>query len=444
MASCYFYMAFLPIYILILGFTILVDYLAGIYIEKSFGKRKLFFLIASLIANIGVLAFFKYYNFLNDSVSVFMGYFGYDSVIPKLEILLPIGLSFHTFQAMSYTIEVYRGQQKAERNFGIYALYVMFYPQLVAGPIERPQNLLYQFYQKHSFDFKRIVEGLKLMIFGFFMKLVIADRLALYVDSAYNNVSEHSGLTFIFSTIFFSFQIYGDFAGYSLIAIGSARVMGFKLMTNFNRPYFSRSISEFWKRWHISLSTWFKDYLYISMGGNRVSAAKWYFNLISVFTISGLWHGANWTFIIWGALNGFYLVFAVFSKKIRMAISHYFMMERFPRINNSIQVFITFTLICFAWIFFRANSVTDAILIIKKILFQTNSLYIGDIYQFVLSIIAIIILIGIELFQEAKTKKIFSIQPSDWFSESFIYIILIVLILLIGVFDGGQFIYFQF
>src|SRR5678815_1064118 len=227
---------------------------------------------------------------------------GISNPVPFLKIILPIGLSFHTFQAMSYTIEVYRGNQKAERNFGIYALYVMFYPQLVAGPIERPQNLLHQFYENHKFDYERVVNGLKLILWGFFKKLVIADRLALYVGAVYNNPTHHTGLSFIMATIFFAFQIYCDFSGYSDIAIGAAKVMGFKLMTNFNRPYFARSISEFWKRWHISLSTWFKDYLYISLGGNRVSVPRWYFNLFIVFLVSGLWHGANWTYIIWGCL----------------------------------------------------------------------------------------------------------------------------------------------
>jgi D-alanyl-lipoteichoic acid acyltransferase DltB (MBOAT superfamily) len=284
-------MVFVPVYILILGGTIIIDYYAGILLENTEGKKRKVFLIASLIANIGVLAVFKYYNFLNNNLSVLLNSFGYKNSIPNLGILLPIGLSFHTFQAMSYTIEVYRRKQKAERHFGIYALYVMFYPQLVAGPIERPQNMLHQFYEKHYFDFERIIDGLKLMLWGLFIKLVIADRLAIFVNAVYNNPEKHSGLTLAIATIFFAFQIYCDFSGYSNIAIGAARVMGFKLMTNFNRPYFSRSIAEFWKRWHISLSTWFSDYLYIPLGGNRVSVPRWYFNLFFVFLVSGLWHG---------------------------------------------------------------------------------------------------------------------------------------------------------
>lgn len=373
-SSCYFYMAFVPMYILILGFTIVIDYFAGIYIEKSEGKRRKLFLIFSLIANIGVLAVFKYYNFINDNLTFLLQEFGMQNPVPYLSILLPIGLSFHTFQAMSYTIEVYRGHQAAERNFGIYSLYVMFYPQLVAGPIERPQNLLYQFRKNFDFDYERVVDGLKLMLWGLFKKIVIADRLAIYVDSVYNNPYQHHGLTFALATFFFAFQIYCDFSGYSDIAIGAARVMGFKLMTNFNRPYFARNISEFWKRWHISLSTWFKDYLYISMGGNKVSIPRWYFNLFIVFLVSGLWHGANWTFIIWGALNGFYLVFAIITRKFRDKMNKLSGIEKIPWLNHTFQILTAFVLTCFAWIFFRANNVNDAFHIVKEIT-KFNDLY---------------------------------------------------------------------
>lgn len=262
-SSCYFYMAFVPIYILILGFTIVIDYFAGILIENSEGKRRKLFLILSLIANIGVLAVFKYHNFLNENLTFLMHGFGLSNPIPYLSIILPIGLSFYTFQAMSYTIEVYRGNQKAERHFGIFSLYIMFYPLLLAGPIERPYNLLPQLRIKQDFEYTRVVEGLRLMLWGLFKKLVIADRLAIYVNAVYNNYEAHNGTTLILASIFFTFQIYCDFSGYSDMAIGAAKVMGIKLMNNFNRPYFSRSMSEFWKRWHISLSSWFRDYVYI-------------------------------------------------------------------------------------------------------------------------------------------------------------------------------------
>jgi D-alanyl-lipoteichoic acid acyltransferase DltB (MBOAT superfamily) len=437
-------MAFIPVYILILGGTIIVDYFAGIWLENTKGKKRKWLLAASLVANIGVLAVFKYYNFLNENLSALLNSFGYENNVPNLSILLPIGLSFHTFQAMSYTIEVYREKQKAERHFGIYALYVMFYPQLVAGPIERPQNLLHQFYEKHYFVFERVIDGLKLMLWGLFMKLVIADRLAIYVNAVYNNPDKHTGITLAVATIFFAFQIYCDFAGYSNIAIGAARVMGFKLMTNFNRPYFSASISEFWKRWHISLSTWFKDYMYISLGGNKVSVPRWYFNLFFVFVVSGLWHGANWTFIIWGALNGFYLVFAVISEKWRNRLTRLVHLDHLPKLNTLLQILVTFTLACFAWIFFRANTTQDAFLIVKGIFSFSGPLFTGEFQQFVYCIGAILILLLIEIRQNYYIHTSLPFKTNHWLKEHIAYAVLIIVILMLGVFDGGQFIYFQF
>src|ERR1035437_1138836 len=443
-SSCYFYMAFIPVYILILGFTIVIDYFAGIWLEKTEGTKRKYFLIASLVANIGVLAVFKYYNFLNTNLSALLNTIGYRNSIPNLSIILPIGLSFHTFQAMSYTIEVYRRNQKAEHHFGIYSLYVMFYPQLVAGPIERPQHLLHQFYEKHYFDYERIVEGLKLMIWGLFMKIVIADRLAIYVNAVYNNSVQHSGLTLLLATIFFAFQIYCDFAGYSNMAIGAAIVMGFNLMANFNRPYISASISEFWKRWHISLSTWFRDYLYISLGGNRVSVPRWYFNLFIVFVISGLWHGANWTFIIWGALNGFYLVFAILTENWRKQFNHFIYLDTLPRLHRTLQIMITFGLSCFAWIFFRANSLHDAYSIILKIITFSGPVYVGEWHQLVYGLAAIAFLLLVEFRRANLGQSYLPLITNHWLKEQLVYIMLIIIILLIGVYDGGQFIYFQF
>jgi alginate O-acetyltransferase complex protein AlgI len=300
-ASCVFYMFFIPVYILILFFTIIVDYFAGILIENAKGSQRKFYLILSLVANIGVLAVFKYYNF-------FIGNFNmlaHQDMLPLLNIILPIGLSFHTFQAMSYTIEVYKGNQKPERHFGIYALYVMFYPQLVAGPIERPQNLLSQFRAKHYFNADSFFDGLRLMLWGFFKKVVIADRIVSYVDAIYGHPSDYMNwLNCLLATFFFTIQIYCDFSAYSDIAIGAAKCMGFDLMTNFKRPYSASNIHEFWGRWHISLSTWFKDYLYIPLGGSRKSKLRKYLNQLFVFLVSGFWHGANWTFILWGAMHG--------------------------------------------------------------------------------------------------------------------------------------------
>jgi alginate O-acetyltransferase complex protein AlgI len=444
-SSCYFYMVFVPIYILILGFTIVIDYFAGIYIENAEGKRRRLFLIFSLIANIGALAVFKYYNFINQNISFLLDSFGLTNHIPFLSILLPIGLSFHTFQAMSYTIEVYRGHQKAERHFGIYSLYVMFYPQLVAGPIERPQNLLHQFREKYDFEYDRVVDGLKLILWGFFKKLVIADRLAIYVNAVYNHPDQHSGMTLGLATLFFAFQIYCDFSGYSDIAIGAARVMGFKLMTNFSRPYFASNISEFWKRWHISLSTWFRDYFYISLGGNRVSIPRWYFNLFLVFLISGLWHGANWTYIIWGALNGFYLVFAIIAQGAGKKIIDLTGIGKLPKFNHLLQILITFLLSCFAWIFFRANNITDAFTIIKKIAAFDGPIFIaGNPSLIPLSCFGIILLIFVELKIEYYKGDFSFFNNKSWIIRNLSYSLIIIIILLIGVFDGGQFIYFQF
>lgn len=437
-------MAFIPIYILILGFTIVVDFISGIYIENAQGKRRKLFLIFSLIANIGVLAFFKYYNFLNENLSFLMHGFGLANQFPYLAILLPIGLSFHTFQAMSYTIEVYRGHQKAERHFGIYSLYVMFYPQLVAGPIERPQNLLHQFREKYDFEYDRVADGLKIILWGFVKKLVIADRLAIYVNAVYNNPEHHNGMTFLLATIFFAIQIYCDFSGYSDIAIGTAKIMGFKLMTNFNRPYFARNISEFWKRWHISLSTWFKDYLYISLGGNRVSIPRWYFNLLIVFLISGLWHGANWTYIIWGGLNGFYLIFAIITHEFRKKVNALIRIEKLPKLNHLLQVLITFMLSCFAWIFFRANNVTSAFNIIKKISTFKGPIFVENPSMIIYPTLSIFLLFFVELKQEYYKGDFSFFNNGSWVVRNLSYTALIILILLFGVFDGGQFIYFQF
>ena len=451
--SCYFYMAFVPVYILILGFTIFIDYFAGLFIEHASGHRRKLFLIASLIANIGVLAVFKYYNFLNDNLSSILGGFGLRDPLPSLSILLPIGLSFHTFQAMSYTIEVYRGNQKAERHFGIYSLYVMFYPQLVAGPIERPQNLLHQFREKHDFNYEQVTSGLRLMAWGLFKKVVIADRLAIVADTVYNNPTQYNSLSLIIGTFFFSFQIFCDFSGYSDMAIGAARIMGFKLMTNFDKPYQSKSIHEFWKRWHISLSSWFKDYLYISLGGNRVTIPRWYLNLFIVFLVSGLWHGANWTFVIWGALHGFYLVFAIVTKKYRDRMNTMLFLDRLPFVS----VITTFLLASFAWIFFRANNVKSALYIIKKMfwgfpelirniqtkpssVFQNLGL---DSTGMTISLMLIIFLECVHYIQNRRSISAILLEKPvivRWAA----YYCFFAMILFLGVFENRQFIYFQF
>ncbi|MCW3083816.1 MAG: poly(beta-D-mannuronate) O-acetylase [Bacteroidetes bacterium] len=459
MASCYFYMAFVPVYILILGFTIVIDYCAGLLIERAQGATRKRWLIVSLIANIGVLAVFKYYNFFNHNISGALNELGMHNHLPYLSILLPIGLSFHTFQAMSYTIEVYRGHQEAERHFGIYALYVMFYPQLVAGPIERPQNMIHQFHERKTFDYSDAASGLKLMAWGFLKKVVIADQLAYMVNIVYDNPHEYQGLPLILATIFFSFQIYCDFSGYSDIAIGAARVMGFKLMRNFNYPYFSASISEFWSRWHISLSTWFKDYLYIPLGGNRVAVPRWYFNLFVVFLISGIWHGANWTFVIWGALHGTMLVAENMKKRFATKNSITFRLPKF------INILITFSLVSIAWIFFRADTISNAFYIVKH-LFTGLS---GELHTILDNITSgkgviintslnkwtsvksdyfwslglILFLISVEYLNRKKSIVMF-ISERPFVIRYFIYLMLILGILFFQKSGQQQFIYFQF
>jgi D-alanyl-lipoteichoic acid acyltransferase DltB (MBOAT superfamily) len=320
----------------------------------------------------------------------------------------------------------------------------MFYPQLVAGPIERPQNLLHQFREKHHFDYDNVTEGLRMILWGFVKKLVIADRLAIYVNAVYNNPEHHSGLTLIAATVFFAIQIYCDFSAYSEMAIGTARVMGFKLMTNFNRPYFARNISEFWKRWHISLSTWFKDYLYISLGGNKVSVPRWYFNLFFVFLVSGLWHGANWTYIIWGALNGFYLVFAIISQPVRDKMNSLLGLTKFPKLLRIIQIITTFLLTAFAWIFFRANTVQDAFTIIRKIFTFSKPVFIDNPSMMIYSVMGLLLLFVVEIKNEYFKRNHSFLHNPNWVIRHLSYALLIILILLFGVFDGGQFIYFQF
>lgn len=453
-ASCYFYMTFVPIYILILFFTIVVDYFAGIYIEKSEGRTRKWFLVASLVANIGVLAIFKYFNFVNENLSLLMGNMGIKNPIPYLTILLPIGLSFHTFQAMSYTIEVYRGNYKAERHFGIYALYVMFYPQLVAGPIERPQNILYQFYEKYEFDYQRIADGLKLMAWGLFKKIAIADRLSYIVNVAYDEPHKYHGLNFVIATVFFAFQIFCDFSGYTDIALGAARVMGFKLLKNFNRPYHSKSISEFWSRWHISLSTWFRDYLYITLGGNRVSIPRWYFNLFFVFLVSGLWHGANWTYIVWGALNGFYLVFAIISQKFRDRVAEASGITKFPKLYSWVQFLTTFALICISWVFFRARTIADAMHILKSMFTDTWADIVNLVHthhmeplapatKMIPAVAVIVILELVHLFQKRRSMLQF-VNGQPKYVRWGIYYVFVLLLLTFGTASHSQFIYFQF
>jgi alginate O-acetyltransferase complex protein AlgI len=445
-ASCYFYMAFIPKYIVILFFTIAIDFAAGLLIDRAAGRRRLLWLVTSLAANLGVLIFFKYFNFVNDIVAAAALSAGHNYPAMALNIALPIGLSFHTFQSMSYTIEVYRGRQAAEPDPGRFALYVMFYPQLVAGPIERPQNLLEQLKVEHHFDYDAVKSGLQLMAWGLFKKIAIADRLAPGVNAVYNDAGSYSGAAILLATYLFALQIYCDFSGYSDIAIGAAQVMGFRLMRNFDRPYFSQSISEFWRRWHISLSTWFRDYVYYPLGGNRTSLRRQAFNLMAVFTLSGLWHGANWTFVIWGALNGAYLVTAIVTANVRTALVELSGLKRLPLLHRTIKRLITFHLILVSWVFFRAASVTDAIAALQAIVSNRA----GAVLSFdsmggrTIVVMAIGSLMVCEVLQSNINIRAF-MSRRPWAIRWPAYVAFVLMLLLLGDFTSEQqFIYFQF
>ena len=367
-ASCWFYMAFVPVYILILAFTIGVDYCAGILIENSEGVKRKRWLIASIIANVGVLAFFKYWNFLNTNIGELIQSAGVPYTIPDLGIVLPIGLSFHTFQSLSYTVEVYRGNQKAERNLGYFALYVMYFPQLVAGPIERPGALLPQLHQKHSLQYDNLIHGLTQMALGFLKKVVVADRIADYVTVVYTNPNAVSSWAVLFAAFLFAVQIYCDFSGYSDIAIGSARVMGVKLMTNFDRPYLSASTGEFWRRWHISLSSWLRDYVYYPMGGSRVGRWRWYYNLLFTFTLSGLWHGAAWHYILFGTFQAVVMIWGDLVKRPVNAAARALGLYAVPRVHHVLNVLHTLLIWSLGLVMFRAVSMRHAGIIYSRIL----------------------------------------------------------------------------
>jgi D-alanyl-lipoteichoic acid acyltransferase DltB (MBOAT superfamily) len=368
-ASYYFYMCWSTKYILVIWGITLVDYAAGLLIEHSDKERvRKLFLGLSLFCNIGLLVVFKYFNFASTSIAATLHSIGLDCAPPLLHVILPVGLSFHTFQAMSYTVDVYNRKAPAERSLLNYALYVAFFPQMVAGPIERPNQLLPQFHRDPRQNLPRIRSGLKLALWGLFKKMVIADALAGFVNLVYANPKEFSGFELTLATLAFSLQIYCDFSGYSDIALGIARIMGYELRLNFAQPYFSRSIGEFWHRWHISLSTWFRDYVYIPLGGKRVSIPRYYMNVLVTFLVSGLWHGANWTFLVWGGLHGGYLVFSHMTSGFRAKAREVLLLDRLPRILTALQWASTFGFVTVAWIVFRAKDLPTALYIVSHLL----------------------------------------------------------------------------
>lgn len=446
-ASALFYMAFIPIYIVVLAFTIVIDYTAALLMERTTGRARTWLLTGSIFVTCIILFFFKYYTFTTSSLSLFAGLVGSSWNFPALRLILPIGLSFHTFQSMSYVIEVYRGKQKAERHFGIYALYVLFFPQLVAGPIERPQNLLHQFREVHIPDPARFTAGCKRIVWGLFKKVVIADRLAWSVNTVYDNPSLYHGLPLIVATICFAWQIYYDFSGYSDIAIGSAQILGFTLMENFRQPYAATSVTEFWQRWHISLSSWLRDYVYIPLGGSRCSRFRKWINLFVTFLVSGLWHGAGWTYVIWGALNGLFIIFEDASKQVRTRMATLLRLPHRPLFYTWIQRIFLFVLIGCTWIFFRAPSMTSAWHILTQIVnvhdvtfsFGRGWLGLGE-YQTLMAVSAILVTEWSQSGRPYMQKPFFKNRLVQW---SF-YIALVLIILNAGATNTGSFIYFQF
>ena len=433
-ASCIFYMAAIPSYILVLFTLIITDYFAGRKIESTSNKK--LWLIISIAANIGILGFFKYYNFFISNINSATA-----ANFSLLHVALPIGLSFHTFQSLSYTIEVYRGNQPAVKHFGYYALYVMFYPQLVAGPIERPNHMFPQLFEKHSFSSQNLYEGLRLMAWGFFKKIVIADRVGGYADAVFNNPGQVNTVNIWVAVIFFSIQIYADFSGYSDIAVGAARCMGYHLMVNFNRPYFAKNIRDFWRKWHISLSSWFRDYVYIPLGGNRKGKLRKHFNILITFSLSGLWHGAGWTFIVWGFLHGIYIVLAdLFTFSFHKRLS-----------TRILQFLVTGLCIEFAWIFFRANSLHAAKDIItrsfnfKNISLESIASVPSPVMQYGNFSLALLgLFIFFMFFVERKTNPLLTNLNSRKLLDMLIFVVIIVLIVFYGVFHKTSFIYYQF
>ena len=440
-ASCVFYMAFVPVYILILFSTIIIDYVAGILIEKASGKKRRWLLIITIVLNILVLCIFKYYNFFLEQTAIVLSGLGLKPLeLPYLNILLPIGLSFHTFQALSYIFEINRGNIKAEKHFGIYALYVMFFPQLVAGPIERPQNMLPQFHEEKQFDSDRVIIGLKIMLWGFVKKLVIADRLGLYNTEIYRSAQETGSLNLWLAVmLFFPFQIYCDFSGYSSIAVGSAKVLGFKLMENFRTPFSSLTTSELWNRWHISLSSWLRDYLYQPIVIFLRDYGKWSVvaGLFITFFLSGLWHGAGLAFILYGLFQGTVMIveylFGVKSTKLAK--------KPYGKLKG---ILITYFFFSLSLIFFRAEGLRKAWHIFKEMFWSFELKFVDTPkvagFSYVVSLVAIA---GLLLFEKFRGDRLLY-QNYALRSEVAISSTMIILLALFGIFYNVSFIYFQF
>ncbi len=452
-ASYYFYMIWNPPLIFLILFTTAVSYISAILIEKSQSvvKRR-FWLCMALITSLGVLFFFKYFNFLADSAVSLWNLFGGEVDFIALRLILPVGISFYTFQTLSYVIDVYRGSIKAERHFGWYALFVSFFPQLVAGPIERPENLLPQLKEDHRLEAENAYFGLRKMAIGFFKKIVVADLLAEFVNAVYNNAGEATGLGIILASALFSVQIYCDFSGYTDIAIGCARIMGIRLMQNFDRPYSAQSIKEFWARWHISLSGWFRDYLYIPLGGNRCSKARHFFNIFVVFFVSGLWHGASWTFVLWGALHGIYQIVGALTKPLREKLCN---LLKIP-VQSVFLVWyrraMTYIWVALSWLLFRANSISDTGVLTKRLFtawdegfFAETMASMGITWTAALvTVFAIGIMILMDRITETETVSHRSVLSHQFTVSTIAMAVLVAWLLLLSVGGASAFIYFQF
>jgi len=451
--SYFFYMMWSAKFLILIFISTLITYLSGLLMGKYNNKKRLF-LVLSLLINLGILFFFKYFNFFNDSLNSLYSYFNIDWSSSRIDVLLPVGISFYTFQALSYSIDVYRNNIEPEKHFGKYALFVSFFPQLVAGPIEKSKDLLPQFNIKHKFDYDRIKEGLILMLWGFFKKVVIADRLAVLVNTVYNSPENHQGVTLVIASVFFAFQIYCDFSSYTDIAIGAAKVMGFNLRKNFDRPYFSKSIPEFWRRWHISLGAWFKEYLYFPLGGNRKGKLRTNLNIMIVFIVSGLWHGASWNFVIWGGLHGIYQVIETTTYGYRTKMVERFNIDRTSVGHKFYRIMLTFMLVVFAWVFFRANTLTDSVYIFKNLfVFNFWTIFDGSIFnlgldknEFIVAVFSLLILLSYEIYERKNNifKDLNSFNIAIRWSFYLAAIFGIILFGIYGDYEKSQFIYFQF
>ena len=432
-------------FLFLILFSTVVDYTMGILIERNDSKnKKKLFLWISILVNLGFLGYFKYSNFFLENFVYAFSFLGQDLKFRGLEIVLPVGISFYTFQTLSYTIDVYRKKLSPTKDFIAFSAFVSFFPQLVAGPIERATHLLPQFYRKRKFDYKLAVNGMRQILWGLFKKVVIADNCAQFANQIFNNYEDYSGSTLILGAVFFTFQIYGDFSGYSDIAIGISRLFGFDLMRNFAYPYFSRDIAEFWRRWHISLSTWFRDYLYIPLGGSRGGMWMKIRNTFIIFLVSGFWHGANWTFIVWGALNALYFLPLLLSGKNRNHLEVVAYDKSLPSFKEILQIGVTFGLTVFAWIFFRAENLGHAFGYISRIFHKTIfsvPAIVKDCKQI------LILLIFFLIIEWLGRRKHFALEFEKGDHRFLKWTLYSLIVLLIGLFmqtEETPFIYFQF